>query len=245
MPVVERFVCLDVDRTILKSTTFVEEYVYPALVDLYGDEARGMLEAVQQEERANRGRAFDYLAVCGEYMAQLGHRAVAYEQVAQEILARASADYGRIPTLFIDDILVDGSLELVRLLDQAGRWGFLTTGGQQTQSLKLFILDQILVQELGIHSQGMVVSTEQKADMMDKVWRDPESGLFTLPDELTGGTQLTARSLMMIDDKPKNLRHEGDNIETVLVVAAESNNQDDEGYGRRQTLNEVRKQFSI
>lgn len=243
--ILERFVCLDVDRTILKSTTFAEAYVYPALVQIYSadnypaaPEAMRVIEAVQIEERRNRGRAFDYLAVYAEYMEQQGWQPARYTQVADVIIAQARDASGRISEQFIDDILVAGTLELIKTLQSRTPWGFLTTGGQQTQRLKLTVIAAILQQELSITPRGMVIASEQKAEMINTVWRDPQVAGFRVPLELLEPAQV-ARRVVMIDDKPKNLRHEGADIETFLVHAAEVPPADDEGFGPRRSLREV------
>lgn len=241
--IVDDFYLLDIDRTILKSTTFVEAYVYPALLSLYtnSDHAQRIIEAVKIEERQNRGQAFDYLAVYAQYMEQhSGGQELAYQDLAETILQRARDDRGVIGQACIQDILVEDSLRLVQVLNAKSLWGYLTTGGSQTQQLKLTIVEAIVAQELHIRSRGMVIASEQKAHMIETVWYDEARELFRIPDELSDAdTTVYARRVTMIDDKPKNLRHTHTSISTYLAHAAETMITDDEGWGPRRSLGEI------
>lgn len=241
--IVEDFYLLDVDRTILKSTTFVEAYVYPALVARYAnsEHAQRMIEAVRAEERQNRGQAFDYLTVYAEYMKQHDHtQSLMYQQLGNEILQRVRSETGAIDASFVRDILVEGSIELIRLLAAKKFWGFLTTGGPQTQQLKLMIIAAIVTQELGIVPRGLVIASEQKAHMIETVWYDAARQLFRIPEELSDAhVAMYARQVTMIDDKPKNLHHEHKAIATYLAHAAEAPAATDNDHHLRQSLLEI------
>lgn len=245
--IIEHFVLLDVDRTILNSTTFVEDYVYgtlrshyiAAVPDVTEDAAQRVIDSVSQEERANRGKAFDYLAVYGEFMVARGAVLPTYQTIAREILTNNRGEDGRIRQEFIQRILVPGTLELIQAIDASAPWGFLTTGGQQTQRLKLEILAAILEQECRVRSLGLVLSSEQKAHMVETVWYDETLAAYHIPRDLSP-QPLAAQRITLIDDKPKNLMHTASTITTHLVHAAELDPQPaDEGHGPRRTLAEI------
>ena len=226
----QTFTVLDLDRTILKSTTFFEKYVMPAIAAYYADLTdasviSAIMAVITRREQQQRGQAFDFIAVFNEIASEKNIPMLDSASLAEQLLKANVHEDG----LFVEDIIADGGIELLQALDAEPRsaWGFYTTGGQQTQSLKLYVMRRLLEEHYvkpPLHWQ--IISSEHKADTIAREWHDEETGQFTIPEQLAG--ELTrAEQIRVIDDKSVNTHVSAYNtasagIKTFLVQRAES-----------------------
>lgn len=222
---VERFICVDVDRTVLKTTTLFTDYIVPALRAIAEEDKTDNIErqnhhqiidTLVRDMAENVGRSFDFLAVYNERTR--GDIKLSTEALASSVVNSMCQD-GKISEQAINGMLANKTIDVLIAIDNLpdSRWGFVTSGGEQTQTVKLLILEQILAQTAKLPLRAQIISTEHKTRDIDTVWRQA-NGLFAIPEELTGKPEVFARSVIMIDDKPKNLVTEDTtNISTVLV----------------------------
>lgn len=208
------FTCLDLDRTILKSTTFFANYVIPHIKQYYADD--GSPEVPTEIEKAvgitidkegrSRGMAFDFVGYFDERAKDAGYDELDIYSLARQIVDANRDKDGGIKDEFVKDILADGALELISALEEEedGLWAFLTSGGQLTQTLKLEVVKIIIRERLGISTQARIVSTESKAKEVVEEWHDRSDDLFVVPADMVNGRHVRVEYVRIVDDKVKN-----------------------------------------
>lgn len=223
---IDCFIAVDVDRTTLRSNELFEQHIVPALYQIAEEQLAGDPEALNHRGQIidtlvrdtveNIGKSFDFLTAYNQRIGSAYY--LSHQQLAQQLIKRLSSGQ-RLDRSAIDSLLAVNALGVLEQIEQlvAGHWGFITSGGDATQNLKLVVLERILQQELNLPLRAQVVSTEHKARDIDTVWRQAD-GRFLVPTELTAGRRVLADRVVMIDDKPKNLvADDQTNIITILV----------------------------
>ncbi len=215
------------DRTILKTGSFFELDLVPALRDFYSQQLEPAVldEAIEQfaDKYSNQtGGEFDSFQVISS-ITKLDAKPL---EIADIILAKNTLD-GELTAEFVDRQLVDGALELIKCLDreESSQWIIYTAGGESNQLCKLRVLSAIVKQELGIDISYKIVSSEPKAQAVIDNWFDADEDLFKLPAGLSDFE--AAETIRIIDDKPKNLNfnHQSigaEKIETWLAQSAQA-----------------------
>ncbi|HTK39584.1 MAG TPA: hypothetical protein VL362_01835 [Patescibacteria group bacterium] len=206
------FTAVDLDRTVLRTTEFFEHYAIPNMRHYYWSRGEvGLVDrAIDQTrvaEHASRGKAFDFVGDFDQRLRTLGHEDMDIDELARQILdANRDLETGELLDDFITDIIADGGFELIQTLEAepASAWGFMTSGGDLTQRLKLSIVATILRERFAIDVQGLIIASEHKAQDLES-WYDESRQQFVIPTELSGGTTMYADELRLIDDKLKNL----------------------------------------
>lgn len=244
------FTVLDLDRTILKSTRFFEGYVLPAIEAYYGNSADNTvvakcIDTVRQQEQQRRGQAFDFIAAFDEVAQSRALPSLDSAQLAEQVLRANRRDDGE----FINDIIASGGIELVRALqaEPESAWAFYTTGGQQTQTLKLRVMQAIFDIYETTPMRWQIIATEHKARDIARNWYDKTTGLFRVPEALAG-EPAQAQRIRVIDDKTANVALEegiegGSMIEAVLVHRAES--ADETGVALHEVAQKIRQTYEI
>ena len=206
LTLLDTYTVIDLDRTILKSTALFYQYIIPELSRSCGFSSLE-IEQVQAMERAQRGRAFDFIA----YLAQLPPEAiqprVVVPELAKAIVDRQRDAKGLIQYGFVDAILVKGTLQLFEELSSRSneQWGIMTSGGVLTQTLKSSIVSMIASELIDITFPVQIVSTEHKAQTIADDWYKPGLELYVLPESGVGDRDIAARTLRLLDDKQSNL----------------------------------------
>lgn len=210
---VDCFTAVDIDRTILDSTAFFERGVVPALDDylrhVLGEGARQFLHELSEQVADTHGQSFDMLQMVDDKLRAAGLAELNPEVLIEEITQRNSDD-ARISPDFIKAIMAPDSLMLLNQLSENPReaWGFLTTGGRTTQYVKAAIVERIVAQQIGYTPSTRIIATEHKARDMTG-WYDVARDDFSIPRDMTGGRQVYAHAVRLIDDKAKNLSNTG------------------------------------
>lgn len=102
-----------------------------------------------------------------------------------------------------DTLLLPGASEVFQALDKRSLpYGIFTKGGKAFQSLKVALLCA-MVGEKTIPYQ--VTSIDKKATYIAKHWWSDGEQVFIIPDELSGVHGLSARRVVIVDDKLDNL----------------------------------------
>lgn len=227
------FTGLDLDRTILKSTTFFQKYAIPHIGLYYPDDHnneladdgidRVIVDTIHTEKNS-RGRAFDFVGYFNEQAAKRGHEKLDVYRLAEQIVDANRAEDGGITDKFVDDILADGALDLISVLqdEEEGRWAFLTSGGEMTQTLKLAVVGIIVQERMGILARARIVSTESKAREAVDQWYDRSDGKFVVPADMVDDRHMRVDYVRIIDDKERNLSFDKDHphghrVATILV----------------------------
>lgn len=231
---VDLFVCIDVDRTVLKTTTLFSDYVEPVLGSLIaetrGDDERGrqVMDTLLRDMKENTGKSFDFLAAYNERVND--DERIDAARLAEKLIESISRN-GKINQDDIDRLLAPGAIDVIREIDDLtkGQWGFITSGGQQTQELKTRLLENILVQAISIKPKFQIISTEHKARDIDTLWRLDDHS-FMVPRGLSEGETVVARHVVLIDDKAKNLAVE--NPSGITTILAEQLEMPDDGLAR-------------
>ncbi len=234
----EKFICIDVDRCVLKTTTFFEKNIIKTLRALANEQCGSdkvafqrrskVLETLQKDQAENVGMAFDFMAVYNERIDEV-HRVTA-ETMAERIVASMSKD-GKIMQDHIDAILADGALELIEAVHEMPdtQWAFLTSGGETTQWVKLNVLSYIIQQELGIVPRAQIITTEHKARDIDTLWRGDNNEGFCIPGTIAGVDSKVAQTIIILDDKGKNLI--ASNMQGITPLLIQNPERDDKVSG--------------
>lgn len=228
--VIDVYTAIDLDRTILKSTKLFYGYIVPALQRTYGYDDK-FIERVLAEEERLRGRAFDFVAYVNKLACECQLPTIAIDEVVSEIVNQVRNTDGSIEQKFIEAIMQKGALELIGLLSSRPReaWGIMTSGGVQTQSLKLRILNEIIEASYQVSYPEEIIATEHKATTIMNQWYDRPRALFRIPPAVsTSTTPRMAKKVRLLDDKlinttiPAELQNLAEGrLETYLVQAAE------------------------
>lgn len=241
-----RVALVDVDRTLLKSEVF-SAYVYRALGRLGVSSI--VLQQIATEQASAQLNAFDYIARVAE-LSQLGAGDDIVDRVVDELAnelydnATGSWDAG-----FVDDSLVDGTMELLGSLDSKSSMAILcTSGGELTQRIKLNMIRAIT----GRDDAWIIVGADHQRKAAEiSSFYDHQQQLFDMAGYaqcataswgVAGNPRLnTVRDVDVIDDKWVNIADipEGVPVRGWLVEAAELA---DDG-SERMTLKEVTRQL--
>lgn len=234
----ERFFCIDVDRTILKTTTLFNSYIEPALQAFARQQSQNEQQLSQRQQiistlvrdlNENVGKSFDFLAAYDERVSASDRLSI--DQLAERVVTMMKQDEEAKRRAVEDEILADGTLDLLAKIDQLpdSGWGFLTSGGIQTQGLKLRILEHLLARKHQLAFRAKILSTEHKTRDIDSIWRHPE-GYFVIPQDLSDDTEVRAKRVMVIDDKPRNLL--ADDMTNIATILVEQLDMADDGLDR-------------
>lgn len=229
---VDVFTALDLDRTILNSTKFFEAYIMPAVRTYYqrrdSGNVGGLMESIRRLEADARGKAFDFIAMLNETAPSFNLSPLNISVLAQQLYEQHWGNEQQ-QQAFVDDIFADGALDLIDALEEepGSAWAFYTTGGVQTQTLKMQIVGAILREKRGIENvHAQIIASEHKAHDI-ALWYDEATGNFAIPHELTT-TVMAARQVRLIDDKAVNLQVDnvvssaGNSMELILAKRAET-----------------------
>lgn len=209
---IEYFTAVDVDRTVLNTSAFVEAVILPGIELYYADDKEWANDAIQdltQQLALNIGNAFDIFAYVNQRADESGKKVVDMRTLVQRVMSKHKNEKGHLSKDFIETIMAPGSLQLLKTLEEDPMtiWGFLTTGGEQTQTSKLLVINEIMREYIGVSANAQIIGTEHKAQDI-ATWYDAGRDDFTIPPELTDGRQVYARHIRMIDDKRKNLQYD-------------------------------------
>lgn len=222
---VEIFICVDVDRTVLRSMRFFKEYVVPVWYDIafiHGEDPQivaaehTLIDRIVLETSRGEGRAYDYMHTYFE--AFPGKRSLTIDAIGERILDSLRDENGLLQESRIETILAENTVKTLQKLRNPPltTWGFYTTGGDDTQHLKLYVINRILSEVAGLDSAGGITASEHKAKDIAS-WRGSD-GSFSIPKDVAGIPGVRANHVVLIDDKPKNFQGENlDNITTVLA----------------------------
>ena len=199
------YTAIDLDRTTLKSTSLLYNYIVPAIQATYGYDD-SVIKEVFEKEKLSRGRAFDFIDYINQLAARDGLKPVSIENLASVVVDHERDADKHIKPEFIDNIFVEHTLELIHVITnrKGEEWGFMTSGGDHTQNLKLGIARPIIKEHLGISPRAEVIATESKAETIMSEWYDAEFDAFRLPDAIDREGLLFARRVRLLDDKPSN-----------------------------------------
>ena len=209
--IVERFIVVDMDRTLLASDEFVR-YLY----DVYALDGE-QRQIVQQHVKDSKGSGFDAFGYLQQHYPD---RLQGFEGESGEVEVEVIADWvierHGLPKLQ-EDLLISGTTELFRAIDaRQVPHGVLTAGSDTYQRLKAAVLRRLLVRPA---LPVMVVAAgdvpDKTAMLVDACWKDDRQ-LFLLPVQLSGET-IAAKNLVVIDDKDQNLKTPHGNIHTVHI----------------------------
>lgn len=226
------FTGLDLDRTVLRSTTFFTQYAIRHIKLYYsGDHSEGVEDSIDEliaetiyAEQKNRGNAFDFVGYFNDAAAMRGHEGIDVYRLAEQIVDANRGKDEKILRGFIKDIIAEGALELIKALqeEEGGRWAFLTSGGEFTQTLKLAVVGIVIQDELGILARAQIISGESKAKDIVERWYDRSDDKFVVPPAMVDGLHVRVDSVRVIDDKTKNIdkgkeRAHSERVRTMLV----------------------------
>ncbi len=213
---IDYFTVVDVDRTVLNTSAFVEAVILPGIELYYTDDHKWANDTVRdltQQLALNIGNAFDVFTYVNQRADESGKKTVDIRALVQRVMSKYKNEKGRLSRDFIETIMAPGSLQLLKTLedDPMTMWGFLTTGGEQTQTSKLLVINEIMREYIGVSANAQIIGTEHKAQDI-ATWYDAGRDAFEVPRELTDGRQVYARHIRMIDDKRKNLQYDTHSI---------------------------------
>jgi len=178
---VERFIVLDLDRTLLDTDAYVDLLVRALLPEKLHNEVRAKLAGTI-------GQSFDGLA----YILQ--RAGLDYQAATNQVMRSLNNDNGLT-------LPMPGAAELIAFLDTAGEhFGILTTGTVPNQQLKLKAFYAVI----GVIIPAEITSTPDKS--IDFIENRREGSGFNISPTLSGAANgLHARTVVIIDDKQTNL----------------------------------------
>ncbi len=208
---VERFVVIDMDRTLFATDNF-GTYVY----DVFGldDDER---QAAEQAVLSSKGSGFDTF---GYLQQRHPGKLQRFSGEAGELDVGSMADWlvERHGLQQLQDaLLLPGARELFRVLDERELpHGVLTTGEDSYQQLKAAVLRRLLDRPgLPVMVVDGANVPDKTAMLVDACWQET-SQYFLLPVQLSGEL-IAARNLVVIDDKDENLASPHASIHAVHI----------------------------
>ncbi len=191
---IERFIVLDLDRTLLDTGVYSELLLRVLLAPELQAEAREVVAS-------STGASFDFL----EYL--LRQSGINYEKAFEKVLQAVMPGDNKL--------LMPGAAELIAFLAISGEHhGILTTGTVPNQSLKVAVLQRITRQAI----PAEVTSVPNKS--ADFVQNRRRGNLFYITPQLSGvSSGLMAKTIILIDDKASNLTESHPHIIAMHVPA--------------------------
>lgn len=221
---VKYFTAVDVDKTVLNTLEFYNLAIRPSLttyfevVEIEERLATRTLDDLDRQIAENDGKAFDIFQFLNEKMREIGAEEIDMSILEEQIIQDNSGENGNIDSVFAEEILAPGALTLLKMLcdDENEAWGFLTTGGLDTQGLKIGVLSRIVEQWLGVTPNSRIISAEHKTQDIE-LWLG-EDNLFHIPYDLTGDDVIVAERIRIIDDKLKNLQRQNQRLKDRIMT---------------------------
>ena len=218
------FTAVDVDKTVLNTLEFYNLAIWPSLatyfavVEIEDSLATEVLGDLDRQIAENDGKAFDIFQFLNEKMREIGAGEINMSILKEQIIQDNSDENGNINSGFAEEILAPGALTLLKTLcdDENEAWGFLTTGGTDTQGLKIGVLSKIVKQWLGVTPNARIISAEHKTQDIE-LWFG-EDDLFHIPRDLAGGDVIVAERIRIIDDKLKNLQRQNQHLKDRIMT---------------------------
>ncbi len=207
-------IAFDIDRTLIKTGVLYEKIT--ELLKAEGILTEAQLDDLKAKEKAERGNAFDYLAVAYEMTenAKLQSAETIFELVRTEY---ADED-GYFPPEFVKAVIIDGVFDLLAATKAANaKAALMTAGGEVTQMVKVMILQAIADQE---NERRRQTGEEELADIFDFIIidNDNQRKFELLDDSLVSGT--LDISALLQHAKKSELREPADYdaIQSAIVI---------------------------
>lgn len=194
------FVVFDLDRTLLDTNAFVELiwHVLPRLGMMRHD-----IEALKDKELSLRGQQFDLINEVAERVSGSLDR----EQLAARLVETANS----WPIVYEG---VSGLLEDLERHDVPV--AIMTYGSEFSQQIKLQTFQGSLEGKRSM-PPVLIVDHQEKARWIDQNAAVAEGSGRIVPLELSGGKDIIASRIAVVDDKQPNLDTDADDIRGVLI----------------------------
>lgn len=200
---VETFAVIDLDRTLLDTSTLVDMLLLQ-LHD-HGYDARqvsGFIDFIHS-------RTGSSLSLREFFESSIEDGEVLYGTVKQELLQLAEG--GELT----DELLYAGAAELLDTLDETDvPFAILTYGDVADQDFKLSLLRMLTSRQIG-ELHATITTEREKARWISHTWS--QDGLLHVPDDIYGHAPIVADSVVVLDDKPQNLHSESSAVRGILI----------------------------
>ena len=218
-------VALDLDRTLLDSTAFVQK-VFETLERENPDQA-DVIKFVQDQEQARRGQGYDYMDAL-----RLAGIEFSVRNLADTLLwYNSDSKTGHYSDDMFERLVRPGAVELLDEIDYHPELTamVITAGGNDTQILKLAVFKELVEQRRrsGEALPAIVVPEGGKARRLAELFSDSEGkGLSaeqmidnwaTAVIDVDDGQLGNIQRVIMVDDKPSNIESADARVEGVLV----------------------------
>ncbi len=207
--VVETFVVLDLDRTLLDTDNLIG-----LLYDQLRTKGLDSSQLLQDQEfiHDQTGKSFSLLEhLTYRYGQQL------IDEAMLEVLQLA--ERGEIPK---EILFCPGAEELLNYLDDnAIPHAVLTYGEQTFQRFKMSVVRSVLGKTEN-SLPATITSESKKAEWISHTWEGDGTGeRFHVPTSISGGEQIQTSNVVIIDDKLGNITSENEHVNGILVHNAQ------------------------
>ena len=200
---VDTFVVIDLDRTLLDTSTLVDMLLLQLHDHGYdAHQVSGFIDFIHS-------RTGSSLSLREFFESSIEEGGVLYATVKQELLQLAEG--GELT----DELLYTGATELLDRLDETDvPFAILTYGDVADQDFKLGLLRMLTSRQIGeLHA---TITTEREKARWISDTRKHDGGLH-VPDDIYGYGPVVADSVVVLDDKPQNLHSESSAVRGILI----------------------------